>query len=146
MHQNLFTCQMFIITWLLLLICICHLIMYYFYSVRPNIWWISSNSLASSVNCLHNSEQIYYLTSNEYCFVGGTAPSSLCLRGRKVWLRKRPVSSRPKRLRLMIEEMSDNCQLLQRKCAPFPNKLFGKNIVFVVIDTKSRSFHIRSDR
>lgn len=77
------------------------------------------------------------LTTNEYCVAGGTVPSSLWLRGRTAWPRKRPASSGPWRLRLTIDQMTDNCQLLQRKCAPFPNKSFGKNAAFVVIDTKS---------
>lgn len=59
--------------------------------------------------------------------------SSLWPRGRIAWPRKRPVSFGLRRLLKRTEEK--NCQLLQRKCAPFPNKSFGKNIVFVVFGT-----------
>uniref|UniRef100_A0AAR2JL68 Ribosomal protein L5a n=1 Tax=Pygocentrus nattereri TaxID=42514 RepID=A0AAR2JL68_PYGNA len=55
---------------------------------------------------------------------GGTARSSLCPRRRTAWPRRRPASSELRKPLMMSEEM--NSLLLQRKCAPYPNKSFGK--------------------
>lgn len=70
---------------------------------------------------------VSFLISADYCFAGGTVPSSLWPREKTVWPRKRPVSSGLRKLLQTTEEIK--CQRLQRKCAPFPNKSFGKNTV-----------------